>query len=318
MLLAALLSLLLAPLWIPLAFAADRLPGRRAAARFGAALALYLQCEAIGILACAAIWLGSGVWLGRGRARFLGWNAALQRWWGGALFEGARRIYGLELEVEGASALAPTPLLVFPRHTSMLDTLLPIVLFGGSRAQVCHVLKRELLWDPCLDIVGHRLPNCFVARDSEQSAREIARVAELARGLADDSALVLYPEGTRFSEARRERSLARLAARGPGPLLEAARALRRVLPPRPGGALACLAAAPARADCVFLAHTGLGSAASFRELWRGDLVGRAVRVRLWRVRRSEVPDGDAARLAWLYREWALLDAWVVANERAAG
>ena len=29
-----------------------------------------------------------------------------------------------------------------------------------------YVLKRELLWDPCLDIVGQRVPNIFVDRDA--------------------------------------------------------------------------------------------------------------------------------------------------------
>ena len=72
-------------------------------------------------------------------------------------------------------------MLLFPRHVSVADTLLPAV-FVSSRNGILlrHVLKRELLWDPCLDIVGNRLPNCFVRRDSRDSAREIRAVAALA------------------------------------------------------------------------------------------------------------------------------------------
>jgi 1-acyl-sn-glycerol-3-phosphate acyltransferase len=314
MLLAALLSVLLAPLWIPAVIAADLLPGRRAAARCAAAVTFILQCEAIGILASAGIWLLSGPWLRGDRQRYLAWNSALQVAWARSLFAGARRIYGIELEVEGLEEAREAPFLLFPRHTSLVDTVLPVELLGPSGMRFRYVLKRELLWDPCLDIVGQRLPNCFVERDSEQSAQEIARVAELARGLSAAEVLVLYPEGTRFTEARRDQRIERLRARGSSPLLELTQGLRRVLPPRPGGPLACLAAAPG-VDCVFLAHTGLEGAARFRDLWRGDLVGQKLQVRLWRVRRAQIPDGDEARTAWLNREWARLDAWVVEHEQ---
>jgi 1-acyl-sn-glycerol-3-phosphate acyltransferase len=307
----ALLCLLAAPLWIPLALVLDLLGGgRRSAARCGAFLTLYLQCEAAGILASALLWLASGVWLGASRERFLAWNFRLQCAWGRALFEGARRIFGFALEVEGAEALRATPFLLFPRHASVADTILPVALISAAHGtRLRYVLKRELLFDPCLDIVGNRLPNFFVARNSERGEAEIAGVRRLAQGLGPGEALLLYPEGTRFSAAKRERALARLRERADPAFLARAERLQHVLPPRPGGALACLEGAP-EADCVFCAHVGFEGAARLSDLWRGDLTGGSVRVRFWRVPRAEIPTSREDRIAWLLGQWERVDAFV--------
>ena len=47
-----------------------------------------------------------------------------------------------------------------------------------------YVLKRELLLDPCLDIVGNRLPNCFVARSGADAQADIDKVADARRATA--------------------------------------------------------------------------------------------------------------------------------------
>ncbi|MDC0708578.1 hypothetical protein POL68_08865 [Stigmatella sp. ncwal1] len=47
------------------------------------------------------------------------------------------------------------------------------------RGQLKYVLKRELLWDPCLDVVGRRLPNVFVERSGDRGKAEIEAVATL-------------------------------------------------------------------------------------------------------------------------------------------
>ena len=107
-----------------------------------------------------------------------------------------------------------------------------------------YVLKRELLWDPCLDIVGHRLPNCFIERGAKISAPEIERIRGLAQDLGPTDGVLIYPEGTRFTPERREAVLARIEARGDTALLERARALQNVLPPRLGGSLALLEESP--------------------------------------------------------------------------
>jgi 1-acyl-sn-glycerol-3-phosphate acyltransferase len=306
---AAALLVAVLPVALPLVAALDL--ARRS--RFAGARTLlvavhYLLCELVGLGASGLLWIAA-LASGAAPARSSAWHHALQAAWAGALFAGIRRLFGLSLAVEG-DAPGPGPLLVFMRHASLADTLLPALLLSRRHGlRLRYVMKRELLLDPCLDVVGHRLPNVFVRRDSEQGAREIAAVEALARGLGPDEGVLIYPEGTRFSPARRERRLERIAASGNAARLERARRLRHVLPPRTGGPLALLDAAPA-ADVLVVAHVGLEGVTHFRNAWRGDLTGRHIRVRLWRVPRSGIPAGREARVEWLFDAWERVDAWI--------
>jgi len=312
------LSLALAPLWLPAALLADALrPPPRTAARCGAFFSFYLLCESAGILLAFGAWLLSGTWAGAPRDRLLRRSFALQTAWGTALFAGARRIFALRLEVEGAEALAKRPLLLLLRHASVADTLLPVLLVSrpfGTRLR--YVLKRELLWDPCLDIVGRRLPNAFVDRFSGESEREAARVRRLVADLGPDEGVVLYPEGTRFTEAKRARVLARLRESADPDRAARAERLRFVLPPRLGGTLALLEANPG-ADVVIGAHAGFEGLATFWDLWRGVALRRVLRARFWRIPYAELPRDPEARAEWLLAWWERVDAWVGENASSA-
>ncbi len=248
------------------------------------------------------------------RRGYLAVEVAIERASLGALF----RVFGMRLSVEGAEVLeAPGPLLVFPRHASLVDTLLPVVFVAGPRRTHLHyVMKRELLWDPTIDAVGHRDGGAFVDRDTSEHGREIAKVGALAGALASDEAVVLYPEGTRFTEEKRARRLARLAERHPK-LAERAEALRHLLAPKLGGPLAALAAAP-RADVLFVAHHGLEGANHFEDLLAGSLLHQTVKVRLWRLPAATLPTDDAGRAALLWDWWARIDAWLDARGPAEG
>ncbi|HEY5656808.1 MAG TPA: 1-acyl-sn-glycerol-3-phosphate acyltransferase, partial [Myxococcota bacterium] len=190
-----------------------------------ALLTAYLSCELLGLLASAALWIWRCA-AGVEQARWLDAHYRLQAWWGTALFRSVVRLFGLRLDVRGAADLERGPYLLLVRHASSADTLLASALVSGPhRIRLRYVLKRELLWDPCLDIVGNRLPNVFVDRFSEESAREVARVQQLARDLGPRDGLLIYPEGTRFSAAKRERVLARLEREGRTESLAYARSL---------------------------------------------------------------------------------------------
>jgi hypothetical protein len=45
-------------------------------------------------------------------------------------------------------------------------------------------------------------------------------------------------------------------------------------------------------------------------MWRGDLVGSTVHVKIWRYPASAVPRDEAPLAQWLYERWLELDAWI--------
>ncbi|MDH3520075.1 MAG: lysophospholipid acyltransferase family protein [Myxococcales bacterium] len=304
------LCLATAALWLPLSVLVDVLrPGPAVALRSAALVCVYLSCEVIGLAASAVLW----GWRRVARVDEAAWQNAhfrLQAGWGASLFGATRHLFGLELALEGDAALGRGPYLLLMRHASTGDTLLASALVARPHGmRLRYVLKRELLWDPCIDIVGQRLPNVFVERFSDDSAREVQRVHALARGLGPRDAVLIYPEGSRFSVAKRLRALERLERAGNAQQLACARACTHVLPPRLGGTLALLDAT-AEADVVVCAHTGFEGAASLGQIWRGALVHRTIRVQFRRIARREIPVAREARIAWLLDTWRGVDAWI--------
>jgi 1-acyl-sn-glycerol-3-phosphate acyltransferase len=298
------------PIWLLVAAAVDLVRRRRGVTlRSGALVAVYLCCEIAGVVASGALWSWRAI-AGIDPERWTDLHFRLEAWWGATLFRALVRLFALRVEVEGDAGLARGPYLLLLRHASAADTLLASGLISRPhRVRLRYVLKRELLWDPCLDIVGHRLPNVFVDRATDDSQAEIQRVRELARRLGPRDGVLIYPEGTRFSEAKRRQLLARLHAKGDTKMLEYARSLGSVLPPRPGGTLGLLDEAR-DSDVIICAHTGFEDAASFARFWYGSLVGRVIRVQFQRVPRDRIPDGRDARSAWLLEEWRRVDSWV--------
>ncbi len=300
----------LLPVLVPVLLVVDlltaprRLPSLRA---LGFAIA-YVFIELAGIAASAALWLR---FVGRrGGDAWIDAHIRLQSAWTGALFRSSQALLGLEVTVDGEDDLAHPPMLVFGRHVSLVDSMVSAVLLGVQRRyEMRFVLKRELQTDPCLDIVGHRLRNHFVDRSGGDAA-EIAAVGRLGEDLRDDTAVVLFPEGTRFSPAKRDRALDRLRGRDDtGDLLPMAEGLRHLLPPRPGGALALLDSAP-DTDVVILGHVGFEGLDTFPGLWRGVPFDLPVEVRARRFVRSEIPLEAKDRARWLFERWTELDDWI--------
>jgi 1-acyl-sn-glycerol-3-phosphate acyltransferase len=226
-------------------------------------------------------------------------------WWN---FDTMRAVFGLSFSVEGPDAIAPPPILLLSRHASIVDTLLPAVYVTREHGiRLRYVLKRELLVDPALDIAGNRLPNHFVDRGPGGTEPETAAIRSLAEGMTPAEGVMIYPEGTRYSEEKRLRYTAPLVRKG-GVIGELASGLERVLPPRPGGALALLDATTA--DVVVLAHRGLEGFARVKDIWSGGLVGSRVELKFWRVARADVPENRSDRVQWLFRLWNEIDDWV--------
>ncbi|MGK0359712.1 MAG: 1-acyl-sn-glycerol-3-phosphate acyltransferase [Bradymonadia bacterium] len=305
---AALVSVLSAPLWIPLFALVDVIGGRTMTTlRCVAYFACYLWIECAGILGSAALWFVQLIERAP-RDKRLARLYRLQAWWGHNMVSALGRIFGLTFEHTGQEALhARGPVLVFVRHASTADTMLPLALFGPHRLHLRFVLKKELLFDPCLDLVGNQLPNYFIDR-AIGGTQEIAGVAALADNLGPNDGVLLYPEGTRFTPRKRARIIERLREKGEDEAARRAEGLRHVLPPRMGGALALLKAC--EADVIIMMHSGFDGITSLRHLVDGTLVGRTIRTHFVRFPRASIPDGDHERAVWLHRRWMELDAWL--------
>ncbi len=286
--------------------------------RWGATRALlfacfYLVMQQAGILASAALWaLHGGPWHDPKAPRYIQRHFRLQQWWSGSLFALAIKLWRIDIQIEGEAESDPAqgPLLVFIRHAGMIDVLLPsLVIANRFNLLLRYVLDAQLLWDPCLDLVGHRLGNAFVRRSSGDPEAQIARIVSEINNLGAHEGALLYPEGARFTARRKARLLERLAERGERRLLEHARALQHVMPPKLGGALGLLRSNP-QADVLFFAHAGLDRLQSFARVLDGTAVGTVIRVKLWRVPRAAIPAEEDAQIAWLFTQWEEMDAAV--------
>ncbi len=315
----------LAPVWLVVTVVIDVLAqGKLALSRCGLFLTLFLGGEVAGVLLAFVAWCARPVFL-RGD-RWLAANFRLQCWWARSLFRGVQRLFNIEVEVEGSEACAQGPILLLMRHVSVGDTLFPAI-FASDRygIRLRYVLKRELLWDPCLDIVGHRLQNAFVRRG--ESGADAETVGALADDLGPRDGVLIFPEGTRFTPNKRAQVRAKLAEKADSRLsgaerdrtqmlLQATESMANVLPPRLGGTLALLERTK-NVDTVLCAHTGFEGISTLRDLYTGSLVGRRVHVRFWRIPHQEIPSAAEERTQWLLDEWRRVDQFVQQHQLPA-
>ena len=278
----------------------DLVRGRRQAPTARAlSLALgWSTLETVGVAASAALWAA-------GRSEDDDVHFGLQRWWANRIVDVLWQTAGLAFHVDGIEALEPGPVVMCARHTSLADALIPMWLLGQVGMRPRYVLKDDLLLDPCLDIVGNRLPNHFVDRDPGDSSEELAKLERLSRGMGRRDASIIFPEGMVVTEASRTRAFDRVADRDPE-RLERVKSLRVLAPVRPNGTAALLRGAP-DADLVFVTHTGLESLQRLADAPRAIPLEQPVRVRVVRVARREIPEG-AAFTPWLDAQWARRDS----------
>ena len=232
----------------------------------------------------------------------------IQAWWATSLLTWARRLLGVRFDLDDLGTLPADGFVLLSRHASMVDALLPAVVVAGRLRRFVHyVIKQELRWDPNLDLYGHRLGNYFVARDGDgdAEARAIERFAEASQ---PESALVIFPEGTYSTPARKRQVRESLARRGHDTLVALADDLKHLLPPKPAGTLALLTSRPT-ADVVFFGHVGLEGVTD-SGLRRLLPLRHPVVVRWWVHARATVPTSAEEQIAWLNDQWRTLDQWV--------
>lgn len=299
-----------APLLLPVAAVVDLvrwLGWRRPwmAVRLVLFLLAYTLAEAVGLTALGLAWVLSG------GGRFFDLTPStftIQRTWASFVLVACRSVFGLRISGSGLDATSPPPFILVSRHASIVDNLLPSWFISRPHGtHIRYVMKEELLADPALDVAGNRLPNTFVRRGSGDTDGELGAIRHLGSTLGADEAVLIYPEGTRFSTEKRDHGMRVLARRHPR-LAGLAGDLRHVLPPRPAGTLALLDAS--EADVVVMAHRGLDGFARVADIWRGAMVRRQVDVEFWRVPRAVIPTGRIERTEWLFELWRRVDDWI--------
>lgn len=317
------------------AWLADPRPGHgQRPLRTGVFALAYLGYEAVGVGRLVVLWARYGARLHGQPAQER--HEELLRWFLDRLYDVSERVLDLHVDAAPGSVdpdellARDRPLLVLSRHDGPGDTFLLVQhLLSYYHRRPRIVMKDTLQIDPCLDLIGHRLPHRFIhpaggrrpdvvaehpgpgqVSVAQVDAGDMAAdaVADLARGLHGRDALLLFPEGGNATSERRRRGIRELRRRGWRAEAKQAEGLRHLIAPRPRGAQHALAANP-RLDVLLVAHSGLtpGSHSARRLLLP---VHTRLHVRTWLVPRADVPDDPDEQAGWLLDQWERLDGWV--------
>lgn len=319
------------PIWPPLATAlavlcllvatvsavAAPLTPRRRLLRLALLGAVYLTLDAGMVVCCALLCLRHPRGRRGDQARWSRRHHQLLRAALVVLLAAARRLVGFRVEVQeppDQHRVSGSPLLVLARHGGPGDSFALVeMLMSRYRRRLAIVLTERLRWDPGLDIVLSRLQSCFV-RPGHRDAI-LARLTRLAQDMTADDAILLFPEGGNWTPGRHSRAIARLTVAGRRRAAAAAASNPNVLPPHPGGVLACLAGRP-DLNVAVVAHTGLEHLVSPLSIWRALPVREPMLVRWWYELAAALPRGASGQRDWLRRQWAMVDAWIGARKTA--
>jgi 1-acyl-sn-glycerol-3-phosphate acyltransferase len=302
------------------AIASPLLPGRWRAARLLWFGVVWVALESVALVALLALWVASGFG-GRLRSEpYQERHYAIMRWFLATLYDVASQAFHLRIEIQEpeltpqeARARLTRPVIVLSRHAGPGDSFLLVHdLLRRYRRRPRIVMKATLQFDPGVDVMANRVPNAFVKAARGADNLVIREIERLARDLGPTGALVIFPEGGNFTPRRRLRAIRLLEERRLHEEAAKARDLEYLLPPKPGGALAAIAAAPT-ADVIFVAHTGLDQLMTIGDIWRALPMEQVVKARWWRVPAAEVPSDRDAQVRWLYEWWERIDTWIGEN-----
>jgi 1-acyl-sn-glycerol-3-phosphate acyltransferase len=228
-------------------------------------------------------------------------------------YQAMNRVLAVPMVIEEGS---PTPaevqrsdgLIVLARHCGPGDSLyiawLLAVHYGLS---LRIVLKGALRLEPAIGLAAKDLPFCFVGHNKDSA---IKGITALAATLGEGEALLLFPEGGNFNWARWRAGIRYLMEHGDYAGSLRARRRTHTLPPRPGGTLAALAAAP-QADVLLIVHSGFSDDGRHRQWWRVP-IRRDFLVRAMLFPAADVPREETAGMEFLERAWTQVDTWVEA------
>ena len=306
LILGAVVLTVLLPAWLPLVIIIDasRLKWRFPLARLLLFGVCWAWLETVGVFCSALLWI-------TGQSKNVPRHYALQRWWADRLLRALKATCGFSVEVENIDSLKPGPVILLARHASLADSLVSAyVVTTLAHMNPRFVLKRELLADPCLDVVGQRLPNHFLDRQATDSTPELEALQSLVTDIDASTVGIIFPEGTRANNKKRTRALEKIATNDPD-RADRLSDMRHLLPPRPAGAAAMLRGCIS-ADVVVAWHVGFEGLDTFGGILKAISSDMPpIRFHLRRVSRDEIPDASISNgegfTRWLDDEWMRMD-----------
>lgn len=318
-LVATALSPVIAPIALIVSNIIDRFQGQTRFQRTRAAALItgLILIDFVGMVGTNFVWLtspfGRNVQSPRVQARY----SKLMTWWTSQLLAAISRASVLPLDRSQLDeSLLGGNAIVIGRHRSLLDAILPAVIFGNLGVTARYVLKEDLQWDINIDVVGNRMGHVFVDRTPENLEDELAPIRQLGRRIDSQSVGVIFPEGTFFNEKRKARAVTYLRDINDRHA-DIAEKLEYLLPPRPAGTLALLEGAP-EADIIVLGHVGFEAFGTIGDIL--DNLGANERIKLmaWRFPRKDVPIEPDQQIDWLFDRWLDMDEWIAANQPIRG
>ncbi|MGO8886825.1 MAG: 1-acyl-sn-glycerol-3-phosphate acyltransferase [Streptosporangiaceae bacterium] len=320
------------PLWLPVAVVlslifvliaavtviATPLSRHRRPMRLALFAVVYVFADVCLLVAATGLWLRHPLRGRRVEERWTAVHIGLLGWALSLIVAAGRPLLGFHVELEeppDAAVINDRPLLVLARHGGLGDsfTLVHLLLSRYHRRPVV-VLKDTLQWDPGLDTVLTRLSACFLPARLKAGHDAAGQLAERARDLHGSDAMLIFPEGGNWTPRRLRQAIARLRRDGDHRAASDAATNAHVLPPRPGGVLACLAARP-DLDVIVVAHTGLDDLVTVRQVWDAlPLTGRPMTIRWWYEEAPAERVDSGERYQWLRAQWAIVDAWIDARK----
>ncbi len=301
-----------------------RLPGTWRALRLLGLASCYLFVEAAVVVCAFMLWLASGFGWKQSSDAFVAAHRWLLRWALRIIVSAASRLFSLTVTRDGVplpsddgdDATTEVPLIVLSRHAGPADSFLllhEVMSWKGRRPRI--VAKATLQFDPALDILLNRLPNRFIVPNPAPGSDTARTIADLAHGMTNHDAFVIFPEGGNFTERRRVRAIDRLRRSGHEQAAARAASMTNVLPPRPAGTLAAIDASP-DADLVFVAHTGLDQIRTVSDLWTSIPEDKTLELRWQVLAAADVPSEQDERVDLLFTAWEGIDRWIEARRTA--
>jgi 1-acyl-sn-glycerol-3-phosphate acyltransferase len=214
-----------------------------------------------------------------------------------------RHVLGYAWQPPNVTLDANHTYLVIANHQSWADSFLiqAVIVHNGHILKV--LVKEELTRWPILGLIFKAYDFPRLKRraadptdEPERRRQDADRIRQACEVLkASPAAMLIYPEGTRFTPAKHA------AAAGP---------YDRLLPPRPGGFATVLEALSGHADAVLDIDIYYPDSTSFWQFLSGGVREPEVRV-------TPVPVTDIEQPAeWLAAQWHLKDGWLESKGRS--